>query len=149
MAQAKNMRLVFRLDGIGFCLPISHVVEIKDSQSIWLDDQAIEPRPGSLGQVPFRGGTIHLFDLRQIFELSPRKAVERLTVLVLHGLEGYWGAVVDGIEGIFPDNEFAGHDLPSVLHSARNSFYRSVDLWHGEPLVSCDAGHLEDLWSGV
>lgn len=138
------MKLVFRLNGIGFSLPVDHLVEICEDDFVWqelADRSSGEPL---LGRLAWRDGSLPVFDLRGRLGLppdSPFSEVQKL--LVLSGRPGPWGIMVDGVEGIFPEGDFSAHRLPLLLQHA-DLTYRQLDLWRTEPLVCADA----ETWAG-
>jgi len=46
MLDAERMKLVFRLGGIGFSLPVDHLVEIRRDPAAWLEFDAADPETG-------------------------------------------------------------------------------------------------------
>ena len=147
MAVTRSMRLVFRLEKIGFYISIAEVVEIRENSGSWL-----QPSCGAggdspvLGEIPFRGETVEVFDPRAPFGLAPREHGERLTALVVYGPQGYLAVEVDGVEGIFAEKEFALRELPPLLCPRDQSIYREVAIWRGEPLVHFDLQALAHVW---
>ncbi|KIH76818.1 purine-binding chemotaxis protein CheW [Geoalkalibacter ferrihydriticus] len=150
MIVAQDMKLVFRLGGMGFSVGVSHVLEILDCgfSDLVLGDAPL-PRL-SLGRIAHRGWDFEVFDGRRLFDLAPREGRSRLTVLVITVGESPFGLAVDRVQGIFPGSEFALRPLPPLL-AAQEPFplYQTLDVWRGEPLVVCDVARMMPVRGGL
>lgn len=145
MTETVSMKLVFRVGGVGFSLPIDDLVEIQEG--LGASESPVAESPVSqVGVLPFRGGTLPVFDLRPVLglPLEPSGA-EWPTVLVLCGREGMWGGVVDRVEGIFADSNFSFRPLPPLLQRQVPLPYDGLWLWREEPLHACSALALETM----
>lgn len=143
MMNSVRMKLVFRLGGIGFALPVQDLVEIREDPGGVLDLSASEPSTPVVGHLMHRGETIPIHDLREALGLSPSPVAEGSIVLVLDGGTGAWAVTADRVEGIFPMEEFESRPLPLLLIRREPLPYTHLDLWRDEPLVLCEARRLE------
>ncbi len=148
MGPAQSMRLVFRLDGIGFSLPIADVVEVRANVESWVWQPPTGTGEVAQGQIPFRGEMVDVYDLRPAFGLPPREREDRLTALVVYGREGGLALLVDTVEGIFAWDEFELREIPPLLCRETQDLYREVAVWRDEPLVNCEIDTLSRIWSG-
>ncbi|BCR04399.1 hypothetical protein DESUT3_14680 [Desulfuromonas versatilis] len=146
MADTVGLKLVFRISGIGFALPIGSLVEIREEVQGWLDRSEAAPERGLLGRLPHRGEMIPVRDLRMGFRLPQSEPQPGELLLVLAKGVHRWGILADAIEGIFPDAEFRVHPLPWLLASQDSMPYGRVVVRKGEPLVLCEPDMLEACW---
>lgn len=148
MTTPAGMKLVFRLGGIGFSLPIEGLVEIRDDAVPTLDRSKADPAAQLLGHLSHRGAPIPVRSLGARLGLDV-PVCEGAVVLVLPGEAGTWGVAADSVEGIFPATEFLSRRLPPLLTGRRPLPCSHCDLWRDEPLLSCEAGALERWWEGA
>lgn len=146
MTDPGRMRLVFRLGGVGFSLPVQDLIEIREEVADALDRSAADPAAQVLGALSHRGGSIPVRDLGRRLELPAPFPEEAPVLLVLTGEDGCWGVLVDRVEGIFPTSEFDTRPVPPLLVRQESLPYTHLDLWRGEPLVHCEAGVLQRCW---
>ncbi|PLX96063.1 MAG: hypothetical protein C0621_02675 [Desulfuromonas sp.] len=145
MSPAAQMHLVFRLYGIGFALPLSDLVEIRETPECPLDPSLAAPTEHILGVIQLRDEQLPLRDLRTLMRLPSRGAEEPVT-LILNGQEGAWGVRVDEVEGIFPAEQFTPRELPFLLDPTHKRPYTTLLLRHNEPLVSLESDRLDSAW---
>jgi len=138
------MKLVFRLGGIGFSLPIESLAEIKENVSEVPDSTLCDASGKLAGKLSFRGEEIPIYDLRRLFDLETSVTEER-GVLILWGGDGPWGIFVERVEGIYPVEDFASRPVSVLFSRPHESPYEYVDVWREEPLVFCDVPRLERL----
>lgn len=132
-----GMKLVFRLDGIGFCIDVAALMEVKECLIDCLDRDKEDSRQGVLGQVPFRGDLIPLYDPRFTFEFVARPLPEQFKIMVLTVQQALFAVAVEEVEGIFPATQLQPVELPTLLREPDRQPYKGLELWQGEPLVSC------------
>jgi len=142
---AIEMNLVFRLNEIGFVLPICHLLEIREGAQEWLDPGGAESEVEVFGKLFLRGVTVPVFNLREKYGLPSAVDQEVTTVLVLGKPGKPWGITVDGVDGLFPRNEFVPHELPLLLRSSEQ-VYDTLDIWRGQPLIHCDPKKISAGW---
>lgn len=135
MTGSAEMKLVFRLGGIGFSLPVNLLVEIVELEK---KPQVSRKKDApSWPVVDFRGESIPVIDIAATFNLStPTK--DSLTMLVLHGELGRWGTLVHEVEGIRPRSEFAEKGLSPLFSLAGETLYDKIDIWRDEPLIQLE-----------
>jgi len=132
MASTAEMKLVFRLDTIGFSLPVNLLVEVVElDKKPRLSRKKDAP---AYPQVEFRGEAIPVVDLSGGFGLPAGKGEAR-SMLVMYGELGYWGGLVDVVEGIRPAAEFIERGLSPLFALGESTLYDKIDVWRGEPLV--------------
>lgn len=139
------MKLIFRVGGIGFSLTIEHLIEVLNVSPGMIDTAEADTETGLYGHVPFRDEAIPVYFLGSSFGLQQSGMPEAWSVLVLVGGEGPWGAVVDGVEGVFAETDFVCKDLPVALSASGQQLYTNIDLWRGEPLVCCEPYRIDSL----
>lgn len=147
MVGAEEMKLVFRLGGVGFALPIAQLLEIVEGELCSAVTVAA-PASREAESIFRRGDAIRLRDLGQRLELIPG-APETGSVLVLTGADGPWGVRVDAVDGIHPGDEFVVRMAPSWMFRSELWPFRNLLLWRGQPLVQVDALELEARWDRV
>lgn len=129
------MKLVFRVGEIGFSLLVEHLVEVVHLGADEIHTTRIEKDGPEFETFLFRDEPVALVDLRRAFSLeAPHKPAE-MTVLMMSGEQGLWGAVVETVEGIYPESSFRTRDLPISLICTGQKLYSQLDIWRGEPLV--------------
>ena len=133
MAGSAEMKLVFRLAGVGFSLPVNQLVEIVDLEKKPTVSRKKDAPP--LPQADFRGELISVVNIANQLGLKAAPARDSLTMLVLHGELGSWGALVDSIEGIRPDIEFKELILSPLFSLGGAQLYDKIDVWREEPLI--------------
>ena len=136
MAGSTEMKLVFRLDGIGFSLSVNLLVEIVQLNNKPRVSRKKDAPPWPLAE--FRNESIPVVDLGSFFNLSAPVDEGELTMLVLHGELGHWGTLVSAIEGVRPNSEFNEQTLSPLFSLGGESLYDNIDIWRGEPLIRLD-----------
>ena len=145
MLDAERMKLVFRLGGSGFTLPVDHLVEILQVAWTQINEDDANHDGGLLGHVEHRNRLLPVYALNQLLGLAGEPSHEALTLLVLTGRHGPWGVWVDSIAGIFPDDAFRFLALPELLQPRVGSLYSGAEVWQNELLLAGDAG----LWAAA
>jgi chemotaxis signal transduction protein len=144
MTDPSSMQLVFRLAGIGFALPVDQLVEVCEVPISRMEYEVGETGARTRGRFNHRETLLTVFALAPALGLADRFRPEvGQVVLVLCGRAGFWGVVVDAIEGIFPAREFAPHPLPKLLERETPLPFERLLLWREEPLLGCEALLLE------
>lgn len=139
-----ELRLVFRLGGVGFALPISQLLEIVEEEA---HPSPLDHTRTDDGQEYCfrRGEAVSLYDLGRWLEL-PNQQDRPAVVLILAGLDGPWGIRVDMVAGIHPADDFLVRTVPDWV--VRRDRWPSLQLliWHEELLVQIDPRELEMRW---
>lgn len=137
-----EMKLVFRIAGVGFSLPLESLIEVREG----MEEFGEIPPPAS-DCLELRGDSIPLRDLRRRLALPDFFADrDTLKALILAGSDGPWGILVDRVEGIFSLAEFKPKALPLAFGGSESRPYDRIELWRDEPLVVCDVLKLETGW---
>lgn len=148
MASAEEMRLVFRLGGVGFALPISQLLEIVEPAAT-RDASFATATPGPQAGLFHRGEWLPLRDLSRRLDLVPRVTSEAMTVLALTGADGPWCLQVDAVAGIHPAAGFVARPAPVWMFQPGRWPFRRLLLWRGEPLVQVEVSELEACWDAA
>lgn len=136
------MKLVFRIAGVGFSLPLESLIEVREG----IEDAGELP-PSAAASLELRGEAIPLRDLRRRMALPDFFGDRgKLRALILAGSDGPWGILVDRVEGIFPLSDFKPKALPLAFGGNDSRPYDRIELWRDEPLVVCDVLMLETGW---
>ncbi|ALC15906.1 chemotaxis signal transduction protein [Desulfuromonas soudanensis] len=136
------MKLVFRIAGVGFSLPLENLIEVREGM-----DGVGKIPPSASDRLELRGDFIPLRDLRRRLALPDFSAARgNLKALILAGSDGPWGILVDRVEGIFSLAEFKPKPLPLAFGGIESRPYDRLELWRDEPLVVCDVLRLETGW---
>lgn len=144
MTDLSSMQLVFRLAGIGFALPVDQLVEVCEVPTSRMEYAVGETGSRTRARFNHRETMLTVFALAPALGLAERfRPEEGQVVLVLCGRTGFWGVVVDAIEGIFPVREFVLHPLPKLLERETPLPFERLLLWREEPLLGCEALLLE------
>jgi len=136
------MKLVFRIAGVGFSLPLQSLIEIREGV-----DKLGKDHPAAAGGLELRGEMIPLRDLRRrmgLLDLPGDKGKPR--ALILAGSDGPWSVLVDRVEGIFSADDFKSARLPQAFSGNESRPYDRLEMWRDEPLVVCDVLRLETVW---
>ncbi|HAD03541.1 MAG: hypothetical protein A2091_08575 [Desulfuromonadales bacterium GWD2_61_12] len=142
-----GMKLVFRLGGAGFVLPVSDLIEVNELPADALQVSAPQEESGLLGSFLHRGSLIPVRDLGERLELPrPLFPGEQITLLVLPGADAPWGLAAERIEGVFPNEHFRQVSVSEWIFSRRIWPFAQIVLWKNEPLLHCEAMTLERLW---
>ena len=141
-----RMKLVFRLDDIGFSVSIGDTVEILEALPGWLARETADPQRFLLGEMIHRGMSIAVRDLRRRVQLPPGRSGSDAAVLVLGGDENRFGLAADRIDGIFPETEFSSYPVPFQYVDGASPAYERIDIWRDEPLVALELRSLTGSW---
>lgn len=136
MTGSAEMKLIFRLEGVGFSLPVNLLVEIVELEV--KPQRSTEKDSPPWPQIDFRGSSIPVIDLAGSFGLSEAPEGEELTMLVLYGELGCWGALVREVEGIRANAEFEERKLSPLFSLGGGNLYDNIDIWRSEPLIQFD-----------
>jgi len=132
MSGSAEMKLVFRLAGIGFTLPVNLLVEIVELESSPRMSRKKETSPFPLSA--FRGEEIPVVNVAGRFGLSSASE-SAVTMAVLYGELGHWGMLLDEVVGIRPAGEFSELSLSPLFSLGDTTLYDKIDVWRAEPLV--------------
>ncbi|NIQ95083.1 MAG: hypothetical protein GWN87_13390 [Desulfuromonadales bacterium] len=143
---AALMKLVFRVEDIGFSLVVEHLVEVVQLRAADIDPGGANDEQGVPGTFSYREKTVPLVDLRRVFGLQAEETIpEEVTALMLGGEDGLWGALVGDVEGVFPEETFKTGDLPISLICSGQKLYSQLDIRRGEPFVCLEPDKIDRL----
>jgi chemotaxis signal transduction protein len=147
MVSSLGMKMVFRLGGAGFALPVNDLIEVNEVSAQALLVSADGAEPGFLGYHQHRGDLIPVRDLGGHLDL-PLSFFPggQITLLVLPGSDAPWGLATEGVEGVFPDAQFRQMAVSEWIYSTRMWPFAQIVLWNNEPLLHCEALALERVW---
>jgi len=147
MLGSLGMKLVFRLGGAGFALPVSDLIEVNEITTEALQVSVTHEEPDLLGFSPHRGSLMPVRDLGGRLEL-PRAIFPggQITLLVLPGADAPWGLAAERVEGVFPNEVFRHVSVSEWIFSGRMWPFAQIVLWKDEPLLLCEALTLEHVW---
>ncbi|MFO7982260.1 MAG: chemotaxis protein CheW [Desulfuromonadales bacterium] len=129
------MKLVFRVGEIGFSLLVEHLVEVIHLGADEIHSTSMDGGDPEFGTFLYHGESVALVDLRQTFGLDASHMPGEMPVLMMSGEQGLWAAVVETVEGVYPESSFRTRDLPLSLICTGQKLYSQLDIWRGEPLV--------------
>lgn len=149
MLGSLGMKLVFRLGGAGFALPVSDLIEVNEIAVAALEVPSTQEDPDLLGLFPHRGSLMPVRDLGGRLDL-PRAIFPggQITLLVLPGGDAPWGLAAERVEGVFPYESFRPISVSEWIFSGRMWPFAQIVLWQDEPLLQCEALALERVWGG-
>jgi len=140
MTGSAEMKLIFRLNGIGFSLPVNLLVEIVELEKKPRKSSAKDAPPWP--QTDFRGVKIPVIDIAQAFNLASAPEGTSFAMLVLYGELGHWGALVHDVEGIRANVEFEERNLSPLFSLGGGNLYDNIDIWRNEPLIQFEPERL-------
>jgi len=147
MVGSLGMKLVFRLGGAGFALPVNDLIEVNEVSAADLLNPDDVVAPGFLGYHQHRGELVPVRDLGARLDLPPSSFPDgQIALLVLPGADAPWGLATEGVEGVYPDAQFRQLAVSEWVFSSRIWPFVQVVLWKGEPLLHCEALTLERVW---
>jgi len=146
MADAGGMKLVFRLGGVGFALPVRDLIEVAEVPVAQLEAGSGDDAAYMDGWLLRRGEAVPLFNLARRLRLSVPAATGQLTVIVMAGADGPWSIVVERIEGIFPGGEFVLVPVAEWMFQRASWPFERLALWREQPLIHCESLALESRW---
>ncbi len=145
-----SMQLVFRVAGFGCALPIDNLVEVCQEPGPDIEYEVAEAGPQGKGKYRHRGNLLTVYALAPALGLKERTPTANgEVVLILGGRAGFWGLVVDAVEGIFPAEEFSGFPLPKLLERETPLPFEGLLVWREELLHSYETLHLETFLRGA
>lgn len=146
MADADGMKLVFRLGGVGFSLPVRDLIEVAE---VPVEQVEVCSAAGTVcmdGWLLRRGELVPLFSLAQRLCLPAPTAGGQIVAVVMVGADGPWSIRVERIEGIFPGAEFALVPAAAWMFQREMWPFENLALWRGQPLVHFESMPLEGRW---
>lgn len=146
MVDADRLRIVFRVNGVIFVMPVADLLAIRGVGEDILTPQGQSSEPFQLGSLIYRETDTRLYDLAALFELEDRKLSEEGPLLVFSGSDSPWAVRVDQVDGVLDVARFEFHALPTYLFRDEFVPYSHVALYEGQLLISVDSRQIDQAW---
>jgi purine-binding chemotaxis protein CheW len=146
MLESDHLRIVFRIAGIGFVMPVSDLLSIREAGDDPVDCSMVNPDSLQLGELTFREVSTPIRDIAGLFGLSWEGECDASRLLVFAGSDLPWALAVDHVEGVLAVEQLMFKDVGSYLFDQASQPYHQVALWQAEPLVCCETGQLDAAW---
>lgn len=146
MVDADRLRIVFRVNGVTFVMPVADLLAIRGVGEDALAPQGQPSEPFQLGSLTYREAETRLYDLAALFELEEASVCEEGPLLVFAGSDSPWAVRVDQVDGVVDATSFEFHDLPTYLFRDESAPYRQVALSDGQLLISVDSRQIDQAW---
>ncbi len=146
MVDADRLRIVFRVNGVAFVMPVADLLAIRGVDEDLLTPQSQSSEPFQLGSLTYRETDARLYDLAALFDLEERSLCEEGPLLVFAGSDSPWAVRVDQVDGVVDAVSFELHDLPTYLFRDESVPYRQVALYDGQLLISVDSQQIDQAW---
>lgn len=145
MVGADHLRIVFRVNGTGFVMPVADLLAIRGpDEDPWT---MTSPAAGSLkiGTLVYRETEIAIYDLSALFELGacPDSAKQ---LLIFAGADGPWAVPVDHVEGVVDVSAFTFQELPGYMFRDGMIPYQAAAIYENQLLVSADVLQIDNAW---
>lgn len=146
MVDADRLRIVFRVNGVAFVMPVADLLAIRGVGEDILTPQGQIYEPFQLGSLTYRETDTRLYDLAALFDLEEGRPGEEGPLLVFAGSDSPWAVMVDQVDGVVDTASFEFHDLPTYLFRDESGPYRQVALYGGQLLISVDSRQIDQAW---
>ena len=146
MVDADRLRIVFRVNGVAFVMPVADLLAIRGVGEDILTPQGQSSESFQLGFLTYRETDTRLYDLAALFELEEGSLCEEGPLLVFAGSDSPWAVRVDQVDGVVDAASFELHDLPTYLFRDESVPYRQVALYDGQLLISVDSRQIDQAW---
>ena len=138
MQYSTEMKIVFRLKGVGFSLSVTDLLHIQELEFGSVAEVVSEF--GSVGLVDYDGTSVPIYDSAPLFQMGETILGSTPLVLIISGDNGPYAILIDKVDGIFAIDQFVAVDMPDFFLASLDRPYSSVDIRNGEPLVSFNSG---------
>lgn len=145
MIDSTGMKLVFRLHGVGFALPLGDLIEVGEGLSGLLRPLVAAEASAAVGMIEHRGVEIPLLDLGACLDFAAVDLAGVDDFLVLAGADHPWALAVDQVVGVFPAPEFTLLPAPVWYFRESGRPFRVLTVWREEPLILCEALPFEQM----
>lgn len=147
MVGADHLRIVFRVDGTGFVMPVVNLLAIRGPGEDQLSLNDVSAETLLLGSLTYRETDVAIYDLAALFELEAG-SVDTQQLLIFAGADGPWAVPVAHVEGVIDASHLAFYDLPAYMLRDGVSLYRQAAIYENRLLVSADVHELDIAWGG-
>ena len=146
MLDADLLRIVFRMNGVTFVVPVADLLAIRGVNE---DDLTLQDQSSSafqLGFMTYREIDAQVYNLAELFGLTEGNSCQDGPLLVFAGSDNPWAVRVDQVDGVIDATHFEFQDLPAYF--LRDEFvpYHQVALHDGQLLVSVDSQQIDQAW---
>ena len=141
MTVAGRRYLAFQVNGIGFVLGLTHLLEIREQLKDSLDLARHELRLGIVGALLFRQTRIPAVDPTIRLDIASAVPLQDKAALVLESPEGNWGLLVDQVGLVVGADRLRPCELPALLRQSTSGCYEQVVLLDNEPHVVFNPRH--------
>ena len=145
MVDADHLRIVFRVNGGGFVMPVGDLLTIHGSDAEGLAESR-SSGPLQLGSLVYRDTEVTVYDLAALFGLQKSSRGEDGSLLIFVGTDTPWAVRVDHVSGVVDLSCFEFQGLPDYLFAESDVLYHQVALHKGQLLVSVSARQIEEAW---
>ena len=146
MVDADRLRIVFRVNGVTFVMPVADLLAIRGVGEDVLTPQGQSCESLQLGSLTYRETNTRLYDLAALFELEDGSLCEEGPLLVFAGSDSPWAVRVDQVDGVVDVARFEFHPLPTYLFRDEFVPYSQVALYEGQLLISADSRQIDQAW---
>lgn len=145
MVDADLLRIVFRVDGVTFVMPVADLLEIRGVNEVDLTPQA-QPSSFQRGSLNYRETDARVYDLASLFGLAEEEISKEGPLLIFAGPDGPWAVRVDCVDGVLAATHFVFQELPAYLFVDQFVPYHQVALSDGKLLISVDSQQIDQAW---
>jgi len=147
MVGADQLRIVFRVNGVGFVMPIADLMAIRGQDEYVLAVQEKFASPFQIGLMVYREADVPVYALSLLFELTETDPHGKDHLLVFSGADCPWAVKVDHVDGVVDAAHFKYQDVPTYLFRDEGAPYKQVAQYQGQLLISVGAETLGHAWS--
>jgi chemotaxis signal transduction protein len=146
MVGADLLRIVFRVNGVAFVMPVADLQAIRgvNEDALTLQDQSSSTF--QLGVMTYREIDVQVYNLAALFDLAEENSCKDGPLLVFAGSDNPWAVRVDHVDGVIDATHFEFQDLPAYLLHDGFVPYHQIALYDGKLLVSVDSQQIDQAW---
>lgn len=147
MVGADHLRIVFRVSGVAFLMPVADLLAIRGANEDELTQHEYSSELSRMGTFVYRETDTPVYDLALLFQLTQECHCETGPLLIFAGSDCPWAVRVDHVVGVFDSGSFELQSLPAYLFDDDAYVpYRQVSLYAGQLLISVDSQQLDQVW---
>lgn len=146
MVDADHLRIVFRVNGVDFVMPVADLLAIRGGDEDEVSPLAQLSGSLQLGTLVYRDADVKVYDLAALFCLTAVEPVGETMLLLFAGSDYPWAVRVAYVSGVVDAAKFEFVDLPAYFF--RDGFvpYHQVALYNDKLLVSINARQIDVAW---
>ena len=146
MVYATHLRIVFRVNGVDFVMPVADLLAIRGAEEYRLIPLAQPSDRYQVGSMVYKEIEVQVYDLVALFDLAKENQSEQGPLLIFAGSDFPWAVKVDCIDGVIDAERFEFQDLPAYLFQDEPIPYHQVALYEGRLLISVDSRQIGRSW---